>query len=320
MARPLRIAYENAAYHVMARGNRKETIFFADADRRKFLAKLDEALNKHKAELFAYCLMPNHYHLFLRTRRPNLSTLIHDLNSSYANWLKAKYALVGVVFQGRFKSIVVDTDAYAAVLSAYIHLNPRRRKIVEKPEDYLWSSYRDYLGLRRKGLEHLNLEFILTSFNRAKKAACSLYRAFVEERLEMKDPLAEFQHCPAAGSDSFRKSVISKIRPANYREICAGARPEMPEIGPDDISRAMAETLGVPTELIVQTKQRNHFRPMGIYLMKKHCPIDLKSVGDYWNMDYAAASIAAKRFEARAWADPEIAATLNRIESLLKVV
>jgi putative transposase len=318
MARPLRIAYENAAYHVMARGNRRETIFFADTDRHKFLAKLDEALNKHKAELFAYCLMPNHYHLFLRTRRPNLSTLIHDLNSSYANWLKAKYGLVGVIFQGRFKSIVVDADGYAAVLSAYIHLNPLRRKIVEKPEDYLWSSYRDFLGLRRKGLDHLRPEFILTSFNRAIKTACSLYRTFIEEQLEMTDPLAEFQHCPAAGSDSFRKTVKSRVRPTNYREIGAGARPEKPEIGPDDISRAMAETLGVPAELIVRPKQRNHFRPMGIYLMKKHCPIDLKSVGDYWNMDYAAASIAAKRFEAKVGADPETAATLNRIESLLK--
>ena len=319
MARPLRIAYEDAAYHVMARGNRREPIFFEDADRRRFLAKLDEKLNKHRAELFVYCLMPNHYHLFLRTRWPNLSTLIHDLNSSYANWLKAKYGLVGVVFQGRFKSIVVDTDAYAAVLSAYIHLNPRRRKIVEKPEDFLWSSYRDYLGLRRKGLEHLHPEFILASFNRAKKAACSLYRAFVEERFEMTDPLAEFSRCLAAGNDSFQKTVKSKIRPTNYREIGIDSRPDKVEISPDEIFRVIAETLGIPAEQIRLAKQRNHFRPMGIYLMKKHCPIDLKSVGDYWNMDYAAASIAAKRFEARAWADPEIAATLNRIESLLKI-
>jgi putative transposase len=320
MARPLRIAYENAAYHVMARGNRKETIFFEDADRRRFLAKLDEALNKHKARLFVYCLMPNHYHLFLQTQRPNLSTLLHDLNSSYANWLKAKYGLIGVVFQGRFKSIVVDTDAYAAVLSAYIHLNPYRRKIVEKPEDYIWSSYRDYLGLRRKGLEHLSPEFILTSFNQAIKAARSLYQAFVEERLDMTDPLAEFQHCPAAGSDSFRKLVKSKIRPANYREIGIDSRPDKAEIGPEDIFRAMAETLGIPTERICLAKQHNHFRPMGIYLMKKHCPIGLKSVGDYWNMDYAAASIAAKRFESKVGADPEIATTLNCIESLLKIV
>jgi putative transposase len=319
MARPLRIAYDNAAYHVMARGNRRETIFFEDADRRRFLAKLDEALNKHKAELFAYCLMPNHYHFFLRTRRPNLSSLIHDLNSSYANWLKAKYGLVGVVFQGRFKSIVVDTDAYAAVLSAYIHLNPRRRKIVEKPEDYLWSSYRDYLGLRRKGLERLRPEFILAEFNRAKKAACSLYHAFIEERLEMKDPLAEFRGFPAAGSDSFRKSVKSKIRPANYREIGIDSRPDKVEISPDDFSRAMAETLGIPTEQLCLAKQRNHIRPMGIYLMKKHCPIDLKSIGDYWNMDYVAVSMAAKRFKSKISADPEIASTLNRIESLLNI-
>jgi putative transposase len=319
MSRPLRIAFENAVYHIMARGNRRGPIFFADGDRRKFLVKLEAALKRRKAELFAYCLMPNHYHLFLRTLRPNLSSLVHDINSSYVNWLKAKHGLIGVVFQGRFKSIVVDASAYATVLSTYIHLNPLRRKLVEKPEDYPWSSYRDYLGLRRTGLKSLRPAFVLSEFNEAESVARAQYRSFLEARVNLKDPLAEFRRCTAAGSEAFQKTVKSKIRPSNYREINAEQSVEKPEVIADRIFLAMAKVLGVAVETIRRPKQRNHFRPMGIYLMKKHCPIDLKSVAAYWRMDYAAASISAIRFESRIQNNPEAAAALKNIEALIEI-
>jgi putative transposase len=318
MSRPLRIAFENAAYHVMARGNRREPIFFADWDRRKFLAKLDTALNKYKAILFAYCLMPNHYHLFLRTSRPNISSFIHDLNSSYANWLKAKYKLVGVVFQGRFKSLIVDEDAYATILSAYIHLNPWRRKIIENPEEYLWSSYQDFLSLHRNTIKRLDPKFVLGRFNRDENVSRLQYRAFLEERRNMKDPLAKFKRSVAAGSDAFRASITLKTRPVNDREIRVTPGPEKPALGLDQISEAMAEVFGIPLAQIRRPKQSNHFRPMGIYLMKKHCPIELKAVGAYWKMDYAAASIAAKRFEEKIADDPKTAAAIYRIETMIE--
>ncbi len=148
MSRPLRIQFPNASYHITSRGIRRDPIFFDDDDRRKLIEKMIETFEKYLFIVHAFCLMPNHYHVFLQTPLANLSAGLHDLNASYANWLRCKHRLVGHVFQGRFKSILVDTETYAVNLSIYIHLNPCRWRLVELPEEYEWSSCRDYLGLR----------------------------------------------------------------------------------------------------------------------------------------------------------------------------
>ncbi|HDS02417.1 MAG TPA: chromosomal replication initiator DnaA [Firmicutes bacterium] len=146
MARPLRIEYEHALYHVMARGHRKENIFFSDKDRSIFLLKLEESLIKYSAILYCYCLMNNHYHLLLETPHANLSALMHYFNASYTNYIKAKYSLVGSLFQGRFKAILVENDSYLSTLSAYIHLNPLRARLTQDLNLYPWSSYLFYIN------------------------------------------------------------------------------------------------------------------------------------------------------------------------------
>lgn len=124
MVRPLRLSFENAFYHITARGNRRDKIFYSDQDKKVFLKKLKETLIKYSIICYAYCLMDNHYHLFIKTPQPNLSQGIHYLNTSYANWFRSKYKIIGPILQGRFKSILVDADNYALILSAYVHLNP----------------------------------------------------------------------------------------------------------------------------------------------------------------------------------------------------
>ena len=149
MTRPLRLSFEDASYHITARGNRREKIFCSNRDREVFLKKLNEMLLKYSMTSYAYCLMDNHYHLFIKTQQANLSQGLHYLNSAYANWFRNKYQIIGPIFQGRFKSMIVDADNYALVLSAYIHLNPLRAGIVKQLNEYPWSSYLDYLGLRK---------------------------------------------------------------------------------------------------------------------------------------------------------------------------
>ena len=122
MVRPLRLSFENTFYHITARGNQREKIFYSDRDKEVFLKRIKEMLIKYTMTCHAYCLMDNHYHLFIKTTKPNLSQGIHYLNSAYANWFRNKHQITGPLFQGRFKSILVDTDNYALVLSAYIHL------------------------------------------------------------------------------------------------------------------------------------------------------------------------------------------------------
>jgi len=110
MARPLRINYENAVYHIITRGNRKEKIFYSDEDKRLFQKKINKTFQKYSLICNAYCLMDNHYYLFLKTPKANLNKPMHDLNASYANYFSAKYRLSGPLFQGHYKSILVDQD------------------------------------------------------------------------------------------------------------------------------------------------------------------------------------------------------------------
>jgi REP element-mobilizing transposase RayT len=142
MARPLRIEFEDAYYHVTSRGDRREPIFLDDADRQAFLGLIDQTCERFDAAVLAYCLMGNHYHLVLATRQANLSMLMRHLNGVYTQRFNRRHAKVGHVFQGRFKAILVDADAYLMTLCRYVDLNPVRARMVEAPGDWPWSSYR----------------------------------------------------------------------------------------------------------------------------------------------------------------------------------
>ena len=144
MARSLRIEYSGAFYHVTSRGNERKTIFSDAWDLEKFLSFLESAVERHGALVHAYSLMGNHYHLLLETPNANLSRIMRDINSSYSTYFNVKWKRTGHLFQGRYKAILVESDAYAAELSRYIHLNPVRAKMCEAPEEYPWMSYKFY--------------------------------------------------------------------------------------------------------------------------------------------------------------------------------
>src|SRR5665648_347191 len=205
MTRPLRLSFENAFYHIIARDNRREKIFYFDRDKEIFLKRLKEMLIKYSMICYAYCLMDNHYHLFIKTNQSNLSQGIHYLNSSYANWFRNKHQIIGPLFQGRFKSILVDADNYALVLSAYIHLNPLRAGIIKQLEDYPWSSYLDYLNLRKSDMT--DPSFILKSIDHDTFKAIKKYRDYVMQYQDMKDPMRESYRHIALGSETFIESV-----------------------------------------------------------------------------------------------------------------
>ncbi|MEW6682133.1 MAG: transposase [Nitrospirota bacterium] len=148
MARPLRVQYPGALYHVTARGNERKAIFRTDADREQFLAVLAQAVARYRLRLHAYVLMDNHYHLLLETEEANLSLALRHLNGVYTGYFNRAYDRVGHLFQGRFKAIVVDKTSYLLELSRYIHLNPVRIRQPLALARYPWSSYWAYIGRR----------------------------------------------------------------------------------------------------------------------------------------------------------------------------
>lgn len=129
-----------------SRGNERNDIFRNSKDKEKFLSCLHSATERFHTSVCLYCLMDNHYHLLLETERGNLSTVLHHINSLYTGYFNRMYHRTGHLFQGRYKAILVEKETYALELSRYIHLNPVRARLVRKPEDYVWSSYRVYIG------------------------------------------------------------------------------------------------------------------------------------------------------------------------------
>ncbi len=209
MSRKKRIQVPGLIYHVMSRGNGRMRIFLDDVDCRKFLFVLGDVAEALGLECCDYCLMPTHYHLSLRPRQPNLSEAIRQLNSVYAMWWNDVHATVGHVFQGRFKSQVVQREGYLLALCRYIALNPVRAGLVTHPEQWQWSSYRATGGLcATPGF--LSSDAVLTQFGDADVALQrSLYRQHVlavvpdegeMERLRSKERVV--------GDRSFRHEVL----------------------------------------------------------------------------------------------------------------
>ncbi len=137
MARPARIEYEGAFYHVMNRGNRREDIFFDDEDRNKFCEILGKVKERYKIIIYSFVLMTNHYHLLMETPLGNLSRAIQRLNGDYALYISRRHKRPGHLFQGRLKAMLVEKEVYLLELSRYIHLNPFRAGMVKAPENLL---------------------------------------------------------------------------------------------------------------------------------------------------------------------------------------
>jgi putative transposase len=183
MARKPRIHFPGALYHVISRGNRRQGIFLDDKDLKMFLACLSAYKGRYPFRLYAYALMKNHLHLLVEVERIPLSRIMQSLLFRYTRYFNKRYGEVGHLFQGRYKAIVCDKDAYLLELVRYIHLNPVRAKIAKRPEDYAWTGHLRYVG---KGGDNLIDEgFVLGQFSDNRSLARRRYRQFVWEGISI---------------------------------------------------------------------------------------------------------------------------------------
>src|SRR5215471_11089303 len=182
MARPLRLEVSGGLYHVMARGNERKAIFRDDVDRRRYLDRVAHYREKFGFQFLAYCLMNNHVHLAIETGKVPLSKVMAGLQSSYTQYFNRRHDRVGHLFQGRYKAFLVEEDRYALALVRYIHENPVRAGVVERPEQYEWSSDRFYR--KGKGPEWLDSDRVLRMLGRGRSAAVREYRRLMRERVE----------------------------------------------------------------------------------------------------------------------------------------
>jgi REP element-mobilizing transposase RayT len=187
MARPLRIEFPGALYHVTSRGNGRRPIFRSDYDRQTFITLLGQAVKRFRWSVTAYVLMTNHFHLVIQTPEPNLSRGMQWLNGTYAAWFNHRHERVGHLFQGRFHAFLVEKEAYFAELLRYVVLNPVRANMVERPEAYRWSSYRATAGVE-VAPPWLDVGSALSGLA-ADATTVAAYRQFVMEKIDCRDRL-----------------------------------------------------------------------------------------------------------------------------------
>jgi REP element-mobilizing transposase RayT len=178
MTRPLRIQYAGAVYHVTSRGNERKPVFKSDQDRINFLNTLQHVNKRYNWICHAYCLMDNHYHLLIETPDGNLALGMRQLNGVYTQLFNRLHGRAGHLFQGRYKSILIQKDSHLLEVSRYVVLNPVRAKMVEAPEAWKWSSYRASAG-REAGHHCLTKEWVLGQFSKKQTLAEKEYRKFV---------------------------------------------------------------------------------------------------------------------------------------------
>jgi len=234
MARPLRIEYEGAVYHVMSRGNAREKIYWDATDRFKFLEVLSSVVSRFKWIVHAYCLMDNHYHLIVETPFANLSAGMRQLNGIYTQRINRRYKRCGHLLQGRFKAMLIEKDRYLLEAARYIVLNPVRAGICGNPGDWKWSSYQATAGLTGKP-DFLETDWILKRFSRRRAQAERLYAAFVAEGIAAENPFTASAGGLMIGSEDFIRKIRAlldkrELTPEHPLRERRQARPSLEEL------------------------------------------------------------------------------------------
>jgi REP-associated tyrosine transposase len=181
MPRKPRAHFAGGIFHVSSRGNRGADVFLDDLARLRFLRMLEHTIGRSKWRCLAYCLMTNHFHLVVAMETPTLSAGMHWLNGCYAQWLNRRHGFKGHLFEDRFHSEAVESEAHLIELSRYVPLNPVRARLCTHPADWPWSSYRATIG--REGAGLVSAEPMLALFARSNEKARIAYEAFVADGL-----------------------------------------------------------------------------------------------------------------------------------------
>ena len=307
MARPLRIEYFGAFYHITSRGNERKAVFKSVRDREKFLSYLGSATERYAAIVHVYCLMDNHYHLLMETPAGNLSQIMHHINGAYTTYFNATRERVGHLFQGRYKAILIEADEYAKELSRYIHLNPVRAGMCAHPEEYPWSSCR-YYTIERKAPNWLQRGFILGYFGQNFSVSMKGYRDFIHAVMGegYEDPLAELKHSVILGTGQFVAEIRDRFLKHKVQERDLPAlRTLLKKSSLEQIEQAVDAVLLSEPKLARQIK---------LHLCHRYSGMTLTQIGLRFGVGQSGVSQASQRIALRRSKDKNLRKIVKRIE------
>ncbi len=295
MARPLRLEFEGALYHVTSRGNERSSIFRDDSDRSKFLGYLGSVVERERWVLHAYCLMGNHYHLLVETPLGNLSRGMQRLNGRHTQAFNFRHRRSGHLLQGRFKAILVDREPYLLELTRYIVLNPVRAGLAESAGGWLWSNYRATSG-RSSAPRWLEIDWTLSQFSSRRSVARESYRRFVSEGKGAASPFRDLAGQIYLGSEEFLKQMDARLRGQSIDPEVPSAqrRPWRTDVGA--IKRNVAKEYGVQ-EADLTRRRGGEEKMAAIYLTRKLTNLTLAAIGNEFGVRASWVGQVAARVE-----------------------
>lgn len=310
MSRAVRVEWEGAFYHVMARGVARLPTFLDDEDRRIFLRKLGRLVERGVLEVHAYCLMPNHYHLLLRTPQAGLARWMRHVNGDYVRTFNYRHRRVGHLWQGRYKAILVEEARYLKECSRYIHLNPNRAKITRPAERYPWSSYRNYVG-GPKAVPWVETRMVLGEFGGDR----SKYRAYVEAGKGEK-PVSPFERAVAGvalGSEAF----ISRVRTwASRRKGDPGEQPSLRSLVRN--GKAPPEKVEAAIDAVFPEVGPARRVRLKLYALRLHSGLGPVEIGRRHGRRHSTVRMAVRDLEAKARRDASLASRMKQVSARMK--
>ena len=322
MTRAWRIEYEGALYHVLSRGNDRRNIVVDDKDRNLFLDAVGEMSQRFEVDICAYVLMDNHYHLLMRTRRANLSKSMQWLGATYTKRFNLRHFRSGHLFQGRFKNMLVQNDAYLLQLSYYIHRNPLRAGMVKRLSSYKWSSYRAY-AYDDNVKKWLSTELILSQFLNVADRNLAYREAAQKYSKEEQRIWEDLRHGIFLGTKKFVQEIKKRYLP----DIPNGEIPRQTQLSKSIDSEAVliqaAEILNYKLEQFQKTARVSQSdildRDMLIYLMWQSGQLTNVQIAEKFGLTYSAVSRRVGVFKNMLNKNKILQKKLNRVKSLIKI-
>ena len=313
MARRARVEFPGALYHVITRGNQRQSIFRDDQDRGKYLEILSSLKKQFTFRIPAYVLMLNHVHLLLESGAVPLSRIMQRLGSGYTQYFNRRHKQVGHLFQGRYKAILCDKDSYLLELTRYLHLNPVRAKVVTDPADYQWSSYRGYVG-ETPGQQWLDSADVLEQFSKKVKEARKLYRQFVLEGKGEghKEEYYDVLEGRFLGDKEFSEEIKAKAEVPGY--VRMKIKPEaLLGVACAVLERRRAEVIGAGKD-----RERVRAREVICYVGRNCTELSVTALAKSLGVDATCVSRSVARMENRLGIDKELKKVVDAIVSAVE--
>lgn len=318
MARPLRIEYPGAFYHITTRGNHRQKIFLKDKDYVSFFKVIDKVFERYPFFIHCFVLMGNHYHLLLETPEGKLSKIMQFINSQYTHLFNFTNGKSGHVFQGRYKSLLIDKDAYLLELSRYIHLNPLKAGVVKDLTAYRWSSFSYYAGLQ-PAPKWLRIDLILSNWdmNNLQKAFNS-YKRFIAAKIDNSRDVFKNVYGQTILGD---KDFVSKILEKDYNKTknTSYSKKFVKRVQLPCVIEVVSTQYNTDKEIILKGGNRNNAaRQVSLYLIRKFtCLTNSEIACNFENISFSAGSKSYQRVQEKRKINKKFDKQLSEIEDVI---